>query len=76
MNNLLENATNYAGGATRLSVNQIESDIEISIEDHGPGIPETERNTIFERFARGAEGGVEEGKEPVPDWGSLCCGTP
>lgn len=57
MNNLLENATNYAGGATRLSVNQIESDIEISIEDHGPGIPETERNTIFERFARGAEGG-------------------
>ena len=27
------------------------------IEDAGPGIPEEERNTIFEHFARGAEGG-------------------
>ena len=57
MNNLLQNANNYAGGATRLTVNQNNSDIEISVEDHGPGIPEKERNTIFERFARGAEGG-------------------
>jgi two-component system sensor histidine kinase MtrB len=57
MNNLLENATNYAGGATRLTVTQHNNDIEISIEDKGPGIPEEERNTIFERFARGAEGG-------------------
>ena len=57
MNNLLQNAENYAGGATRLTVNQIVRDIEISVEDHGPGIPEQERNTIFERFARGAEGG-------------------
>ena len=36
MNNLLENATNYAGGATRLTVTQHNSDIEISIEDNGP----------------------------------------
>ena len=57
MNNLLENATNYAGGATRLTVTQHNNDIEISVEDKGPGIPEEERNTIFERFARGAEGG-------------------
>ena len=57
MNNLLQNASNYAGGATRLTVNQYNDDIKISVEDNGPGIPEKERNTIFERFARGAEGG-------------------
>ena len=57
MNNLLQNANNYAGGATRLTVKQDNDDIKISVEDNGPGIPEKERNTIFERFARGAEGG-------------------
>ncbi len=40
-----------------MKVRQNNADVEISIEDYGPGIPEEERNTIFERFARGAEGG-------------------
>jgi two-component system sensor histidine kinase MtrB len=57
INNLLQNATNYAGGATRLVVRKSGLDIAIMVEDAGPGIPEEERNTIFERFARGAEGG-------------------
>ncbi len=55
--NLLENAANYAGGATSIEVRQINRTIEIAVEDAGPGVPAQERQLIFGRFARGSEGG-------------------
>ena len=31
--------------------------IRIAVEDHGPGVPEHERQLVFERFARGGMAG-------------------
>jgi signal transduction histidine kinase len=53
--NLLDNATKYtpAGGAIRLCARRRASgDVEISITDTGPGIPDSERDRVVERFVR------------------------
>jgi signal transduction histidine kinase len=53
--NLVENAERYGGGVT--NVVAIEADAEhlqICVDDNGPGVPEEERERIFDRFARGA----------------------
>jgi len=53
LNNLLDNALRY--GANRggsITVRLTEPPVELSIEDDGPGIPETERARVFERFHR------------------------
>ncbi len=55
--NLLQNARNYAGGATDIEVRQVGTGIEIAVQDAGPGVPPSERQAIFGRFSRGAEGG-------------------
>ena len=57
ISNLLENAEFYAGGATCIEVIQINDGVSISVFDNGPGIALNERSSIFERFARGSEGG-------------------
>jgi signal transduction histidine kinase len=60
MANLLENAANYGGGATRVTVglDPDESNIvQIGVEDAGPGIDPLERNRVFERFYRGSASG-------------------
>jgi two-component system, OmpR family, sensor histidine kinase MtrB len=33
------------------------ADVQIAVEDHGPGVPPEERLLIFERFARGISAG-------------------
>ena len=55
--NLLDNAARYAGGATSVTVERTEDRIHISVEDHGNGVPEDERDIVFDRFSRGSEGG-------------------
>ena len=55
--NLSENADKYAGGVTQIRLSHNGDDIRIEIEDEGPGVPVDERELIFERFARGSEGG-------------------
>ncbi len=52
--NLLDNALRYAprGSAVTVTVRQIDSFIEMSVVDSGPGIPEHERQRVFERFKR------------------------
>lgn len=56
--NLLQNASNYGGGATSIEIRLVgDSDIEIAVEDAGPGVPIDERQRIFDRFERGSEGG-------------------
>ncbi|MGC9221056.1 MAG: sensor histidine kinase [Solirubrobacteraceae bacterium] len=51
--NLVENAERYGGGAeVRLAGD--EDWLELSVADHGPGVPEADRERIFGRFTRGA----------------------
>jgi signal transduction histidine kinase len=58
ISNLIDNAVRYGreGGSITLSVT---SPAQITIEDDGPGIPENEREKVFERFHRvpGSPGG-------------------
>jgi len=55
--NLLDNAERYAGGATAITIERIEERLRVSVEDRGNGVPIEERDIIFDRFSRGAEGG-------------------
>ena len=56
MANLLDNARRHGGGSTVLSMEHDEV-IRIAVEDEGPGIPEHERQEVFDRFARGSASG-------------------
>jgi signal transduction histidine kinase len=49
--NLLENAIKY-GKSARILVSDNDEQIEIRIEDEGPGIPEAELQRVFEPFYR------------------------
>jgi signal transduction histidine kinase len=59
MTNVLSNAVNYtpAGGKITLMTGQAAVDgapfITMSVRDTGPGIPEDEQKSVFERFYRG-----------------------
>jgi two-component system, OmpR family, sensor histidine kinase MtrB len=62
MANLLENAANYGGGATVVTVTGVDGDgeadhVEIGVEDAGPGVNPLERTKVFERFFRGPVSG-------------------
>ncbi|MBN1616673.1 MAG: HAMP domain-containing protein [Spirochaetales bacterium] len=51
--NLLDNACSYAPqGAITVRVQTQESWVELIVSDHGPGIPERDKDRIFERFYR------------------------
>ncbi len=74
MANLMENASLYAGGVTRVSVernpratgangNEPPRSIRVVIEDNGPGIPLHERQHLFERFYRGSRAGQRSTSE-------------
>ena len=54
LDNLLRNAEKYGGGPTRITVSSAGKNIEIGVEDSGPGVAPSERELIFERFTRGA----------------------
>jgi signal transduction histidine kinase len=52
--NLLGNAEAHAGGPTRIAIeNAGENTVHLVVEDAGPGVMQSERTRIFERFARG-----------------------
>jgi two-component system sensor histidine kinase KdpD len=53
--NLLENAAKYAGAQAHVTVAARAADgqLEVSVEDDGPGIPAGQEEAIFEKFARG-----------------------
>lgn len=52
--NLVDNAIKYSpeGGSIRVSIAQTSRYVELQVEDSGPGVPEAEREKIFERFYR------------------------
>jgi signal transduction histidine kinase len=54
LRNLLENARRHAPGAVELAVAPRAGGARITVADRGPGIPEAERERIFEPFAKGA----------------------
>jgi two-component system, OmpR family, sensor histidine kinase KdpD len=56
--NLLENATKYAPDQPiDLSARAAEGGVELEVADRGPGVPEEERERIFEKFYRAGDGG-------------------
>ncbi len=54
--NLVDNALRYtpAGGQVRLTLASNRTGPLLAVDDNGPGIPEAERERVFERFVRGA----------------------
>jgi signal transduction histidine kinase len=60
--NLVDNAARHGGGACVVSARASAGGVDVSVSDHGPGIPEAERERVLERFyrvdgARAASGG-------------------
>ncbi|WP_436838875.1 HAMP domain-containing sensor histidine kinase [Nocardia salmonicida] len=53
--NLLDNAARHgpSGGEVRVSASSVPEGTVLEIQDDGPGIPEAERATVFDRFTRG-----------------------
>lgn len=51
LRNLIENAVNY-GEQARVELNTTEKEVVITIVDQGPGIPEAERDRVFQPFYR------------------------
>lgn len=55
LGNLLDNAAAHAGGARRISIEAgPDHTTLVAVEDAGPGVAVSERERIFERFARGS----------------------
>ncbi len=61
--NLLDNAVKYtpAGGAIRVSAQQWEMYVKLSVSDTGKGIPESNQAAIFRRFYREEEVHEQQG---------------
>ena len=52
LGNLIENAAKYGGGRVFVTVKRAPDCVEIEVEDDGAGIPEAEREALFDRGAR------------------------
>ena len=51
--NLVENAAKYAPGRPiELQAARVGDEVRLSVVDHGPGIPECDRERVFERFVQ------------------------
>lgn len=54
LNNLIDNALRYtqAGGQVTVRIGREDATVNLEVEDNGSGIPESERERVFERFHR------------------------
>ena len=57
LGNLLENALKYSGDTIDLMVEASNEEIQISVKDRGPGIPESQRASVFEPYSRNDHSG-------------------
>ena len=64
VDNAIANAVKH-GGATRVQLSAVTSrdGVTIAVDDNGTGVPESERRSVFDRFARGSTA-----SHPDPDW--------
>ena len=62
LTNLLDNARSYAAGSpVQVVARQAGDTVELRVVDHGPGIPVSERERIFDQFYRVERGRRTEG---------------
>ncbi|MEM9485443.1 MAG: sensor histidine kinase, partial [Cyanobacteria bacterium P01_F01_bin.116] len=63
LTNLLSNAINYSpsGGEILVGLGAMDDQLELWVQDHGIGIPEEARPTLFESFVRGPNVGTISG---------------
>lgn len=65
VNNLIENAIKFSphGSEVEIELSRYEAWNRLAVRDQGPGIPETDREVIFERFrqGKGSSGTEQEG---------------
>ena len=62
LNNLVDNALRYApGGNVDVDVSREAGHAVLRVVDHGPGIPQSERLRVFDRFFRGEAGSADPG---------------
>ncbi|MGI9500950.1 MAG: sensor histidine kinase N-terminal domain-containing protein [Geminicoccaceae bacterium] len=62
LDNLIDNALRYGcadGGQLSVCVSFGQDHVRLDVQDQGPGVPEAERDRIFERFHRAMDDGVE-----------------
>jgi len=60
--NLLDNATKYGGGAVSVSFSRTGTHVRIAVDDDGPGVPSADRERIFDRFTRA---GTDAGRRDI-----------
>ena len=58
--NLVDNAARHADASIAVAVREGGDQVELSVEDDGPGIPEDQRDRVFERFVRLDEARVRD----------------
>ena len=63
LTNLLDNADQHGGGAVALRAARCGDTVRIEVDDDGPGVPEAERQLVFDRFGRGRTSGVRGSRE-------------
>jgi len=56
--NLLENAKRHGAPPIEVRVSRAGNGVEIAVCDHGAGVPESERERVFEPFHRVGAGGT------------------
>lgn len=63
LRHLLGNAAKYSPPAASIHVRTVDAGeaVQVSVRDHGPGVPEDERDLLFQRFARLSTAGGTSG---------------
>ena len=52
VHNLLDNAERHARSEVVVTVQERDAHVEVTVDDDGPGVPQEQRDSIFERFSR------------------------